>query len=87
MDEDPKNPFAKKDGGPRKGKVKEWHEWQEEHQVYLKSIWRLPVEERRERAFARQSVQRRWDAEAGNFYSDEEHERRMQELMKLYKAI
>ena len=56
-------------------------------QMYMKSIWALPIEERRERAIARQSVQRRWDAEAGNFYSDEEHERRLLELMQEYRAI
>ncbi|WP_097132170.1 hypothetical protein [Spirosoma fluviale] len=87
MVEDEENPYATKDGGPRKGKDMEWSNWLDEHKPHLKAIWRLPIEERQERAIARQSVQRRWDAEAGNFYSDEEHERRIQEVMKLYNAI
>ncbi|ADB42410.1 hypothetical protein [Spirosoma linguale] len=87
MEKEPQNPFAQKDGSPRKGKYIQWHQWEFEHQTHLKEIWRLPIDERRERAVVRQSVQRRWDAEAGNFYNDEEHDRRIQELMKLYKAI
>ncbi len=79
------NPYANKAGTAKRGKEFEWLEW--EQQTYLTSIWQLPMEERRARAISSHKFQLRCDSEGGYEYSHEENERRLQELLALYKAI